>query len=57
MPYREAVGRFLFLSWNAGGGARLLPEVLKEKGYYFFAIQEAHVEQMVELEETRNFVL
>jgi len=57
MPYREAVGRFLFLSWNAGGGARLLPEVLKEKGYHFFAIQEARAEQMLQLEDTHNFVL
>ena len=39
MPYREAVGRFLFLSWNAGGSARQLPTVLKDKGYHFFAIQ------------------
>ena len=57
MPYREAVGRFFFLSWNAGGRARLLPEVLKEKGYHFFAIQEARTEQMLQLEDTHNCVL
>ena len=45
------------MSWNAGGGARQLPtDVLEEKEYEFFAIQEAHVEQMPELEETHNFV-
>ena len=57
MTYQEAVGRFLFMSWNAGGGARLLPTVLKDKGCHFFAIQEAQVEQMLQLEDTRNFVL
>ena len=45
------------MSWNAGGGARLLPTVLKDKGYHFFAIQEAHVEQMLQLEVTYNVVL
>ena len=44
LPYKQAVGRFLFMSWNAGGGARQLPTVLREKGYHVFAIQEAHVE-------------
>ena len=57
MPYREAVVRFLCLSWNASGGARQLPTVRKDKGYHFFAIQEAHVDQMLQLEETHNCVL
>ena len=57
MTYREAVGRFLFMSWNAGGGARLLPTVLKDKGYHFFAIQEARVEQMLQLEDTHHFCI
>ena len=44
------------MSWNAGGGARLLPTVLQEKGHHVFAIQEAHVEQMMQL-EAHNWVL
>ena len=46
------------MSWNAGGGARQLPtDVLEEKEYEFFATQEARVEQMLQLEDTHNFVL
>jgi len=49
--------RLFFMSWNAGGGARQLPtDVLEEKAYEFFAIQEAHVEQMRQLGTTHNFV-
>ena len=44
------------MSWSAGRGARLLPTVLKDKGYHFFAIQEAHAEQMRQLGTTHNFV-
>ena len=29
----------------------------EKKGYHFFAIQEARVEQMLQLEDTHNFVL
>ena len=47
----------LFMSWNAGGGARNLPAILIEKGYHFFAIQEAHEDQMAQLHDTHNFVL
>ncbi len=40
------------MSWKAGGGAQQLPtDVLEEKAYEFFAIQEAHVEQMLQLGE------
>ena len=35
----------------------MLPTVLRDKGYHFFAIQVAHVEQMLKLEEAHNFVL
>ena len=34
-----------------------MPTVLREKGYHVYAIQEAHVEQMQQLEPIRNFVL
>ncbi|MFM7979585.1 MAG: hypothetical protein ACKPKO_09750, partial [Candidatus Fonsibacter sp.] len=57
LPYSPAVARLLFMSWNAGGGARLLPQVLKEKGYHLFAIQEAHEDQMAQLGDTDSFVL
>ena len=57
LAYREAVGRLLFMSWNAGGGARQLPTVLLEKECQVFAIQEAHVEQMLQLGTTHNVVL
>ena len=50
--------RLFFMGWNAGGGARQLPrDVLEEKEYEFFAIQEAHVEQMRQLGTTHNFVV
>ena len=50
--------RLCFMSWKAGGGARQLPtDVLEEKAYDFFAIQEAHVEQMLQLEDIHMFVL
>ena len=52
----EAVGRLLFMSWNAGGGARKLPTVLDELGYHVFAIQEAHADQMHQLHK-HNWVL
>ena len=45
------------MCWNAGGGARQLPTVLREKGHHVFAIQEARVEQMLRLETIHNFVL
>ena len=57
LRYAEAVGRVLFMSWNAGGGARNLPAILIEKGYHFFAIQEAHEDQMAQLHDTHIFVL
>ena len=57
LRYLEAAGRLLFMSWNAGGGARNLPAILIEKGYHFFAIQEAHEDQMAQLHDTHNFVL
>ena len=49
LTYEEAVGRLLFMSWNAGGGARKLPTVLDYVGHHVFAIQEAHVDQMLQL--------
>ena len=51
MSHREAVGRLLFMSWNAGGGARKLPTVLDELGYHVFAIQEARVDQMRQMDK------
>jgi len=56
MSHAEAVGRLLFMSWNAGGGARKLPNVLDELGYHVFAIQEAHVDQMRQM-NNHNWVL
>ena len=47
----EAVGRLLFMSWNAGGGARRLPKLVDEVGYHVFAIQEAHADQMHQMLE------
>ncbi len=35
----------------------MLPAVLREKGHHDFAIQKAHVEQMLQLETTHNSVL
>ena len=57
LRYLEAAGRLLFMSWNAGGGARNLPAILIEKGYHFFAIQEAHEDQMAQLHDTPQFCL
>ena len=57
LRYAAAVGRLLFMSWSAGGGARNLPAILIDKGYHFFAIQEAHADQMAQLHGTHNFVL
>jgi hypothetical protein len=45
MTRAQAVGHLLFMSWNAGGGARKLPKLLDELGYHVFAIQEAHQDQ------------
>ena len=42
MTHAQAVGRLLFMSWNAGGGARKLPALLDELGRHVIAIQEAH---------------
>ena len=46
------------MSWNAGGGGarQVATDVLEENEYEFFAIQEAHVEQMRQLGTTHNFV-
>jgi hypothetical protein len=56
MSKEEAVGRLLFMSWNAGGGARKLPAVLDDVGYHIIAIQEAHADQMHQMTR-HNWVL
>ena len=32
LTHAQAVGRWLFMSWNAGGGARKLPALLDQRG-------------------------
>ena len=49
LAHAQAVGRLLFMSWNAGGGARKLPTVLDELGHHVFAIHEAHADQMCQM--------
>ena len=46
IAYYEASGHLSFMSWNAGGGARKLADVLDEVGNHIVAIQEAHIEQL-----------
>ena len=50
LTHAQAVGRLLFMTWNAGGGARKLPALLDQLGHHVFAIQEAHQHQMLELD-------
>ena len=38
---KEATGRLLMMSWNPGGGARRLAEVIDTTGYHVVAVQEA----------------
>ena len=51
MTHAQDIGRLLFMSWNAGGGARKLPALLDQLGHDVVAIQEAHQEQMMQLEK------
>ena len=51
LTHAQAGGRLLFMTWNAGGGARKLPEVLDHLGYDVFTIQEAHQEHMMQLDK------
>ena len=41
MPYAEAVGRLMFMSWNSGAGARKLANVIDSGRYHVVAVQEA----------------
>ena len=44
LSYNDACGRMLFMSWNAGGGARRIKEVIEGTGYHVVAIQEARMD-------------
>ena len=44
------------MTWNAGGSAWKLPALFDQLGRDVFAIQEAHQEQMMQLEKL-NWVL
>ena len=57
MTHAQVGGRLLFMSWNAGGGARKLPALLDQLGHHVFAIQEArHNHNMMQL-DSHNWVL
>ena len=53
MPYEEAVGRLLFMSWHPGAGARKLAEVIDSRGYHIVAVQEAREDMLTELTPNR----
>ena len=53
MPYREAVGRLIFMSWNPGGGARKLAQVIDTGGYHVVAVQEVREDFLGELDTDR----
>ena len=53
MPYQEAVGRLMFMSWNPGAGARKLAQVIDTGGYHVVAVQEAREDYLEKLEGDR----
>ena len=53
MPYAEAAGRLVFMSWNPGAGARKLAEVIDTGGYHVVAVQEAREDILARLDRDR----
>ena len=53
LSYADATGRLLFMSWNAGWGARNLAEIIDTRGYHVVAVQEARPDFLNKLDRDR----